>query len=68
MVDYSPRYFADHWCKRGRILFSLEGELETTLDDGRKCVLTPRMSYQVGDNAEAYPSYTRTGAKLFIID
>ncbi|MEM5403461.1 hypothetical protein VSR83_26080 [Paraburkholderia unamae] len=37
-------------------------------EDGRKFVLTPGMSYQVGDNAEAQQSYTRTGAKLFVVD
>ncbi len=68
MVDDSPGYLADHWCNEGRIPFCLKGKLETTLDDGRKCALTPRMSYQIGDSAEAYPSYTRTGAKLFVID
>ncbi|KWF23128.1 hypothetical protein WL83_04075 [Burkholderia ubonensis] len=30
--------------------------------------LTPGTSYQVGDNAEPHQSYTRTGAKLFIVD
>ena len=68
MVEYSPGYLADHWCKKGHVLFCLEGELETTLEDGRKFILTPGMSYQVGDNAEAHQSYTKTGARLFIVD
>ena len=68
MVEYTPGYLADHWCKKGHILFCLEGELETTLDDGRKFVLTAGMSYQVGDDAEAHQSYTRAGAKLFVVD
>ncbi|HEY0293819.1 MAG TPA: DHCW motif cupin fold protein [Bordetella sp.] len=68
MVEYSPGYLADHWCSKGHILFCLEGELETTLADGRKFVLRPGMSYQVGDNAEAHQSRTHTGAKLFIVD
>jgi hypothetical protein len=42
--------------------------LETTLEDGRKFVLTAGMSYQVGDDAQAHQSYTRMGAKLFIVD
>jgi len=68
MVDYSPGYLADHWCRKGHVLFCMEGELETTLEDGRKFVLTAGMSYQVGDNAEAHQYYTRTGARLFIVD
>ncbi len=28
MVEYSPGYFADHWCDRGHVLYVLEGELD----------------------------------------
>ncbi len=68
LVEYSPGYFADHWCTKGHILLCLEGELHTELADGRKFVLTPGMSYQVADNAEPHRSNTTTGAKLFIVD
>ena len=68
MVEYTPGYLADHWCKKGHVLLCLEGELETLLEDGRKFVLTPGVSYQVGDNAESHQSSTATGAKLFIVD
>lgn len=68
MVEYSPDYLADHWCQKGHILLCLEGELETVLADGRRFTLTPGVSYQVADNAEAHRSFTRTGAKLFIVD
>jgi hypothetical protein len=36
--------------------------------DGRRFTLTPGMSYQVADNAEAHRSSTAQGAKLFIVD
>jgi len=68
MVEYSPGYSADHWCKKGHILLVLEGELETTLEDGRIFLLKAGMSYQVQDDGEAHRSRTRTGAKLFIVD
>ena len=68
MVEYSPGYLADHWCSKGHILLCLEGELHTELDDGRCFVLTPGMSYQVADNAEAHRSSTPGGARLFIVD
>jgi len=68
MVEYTPGYLADHWCRKGHVLLCLEGELETTLEDGRKFSLTPGMTYQVGDNAEAHQSYSKAGAKLFIVD
>ncbi|UCR85367.1 DHCW motif cupin fold protein [Pseudomonas chlororaphis] len=68
MVEYSPGYLADHWCSKGHILFCLEGELHTELEDGRRFVLTPGMSYQVADNAEPHRSFTAVGAKLFVVD
>jgi quercetin dioxygenase-like cupin family protein len=68
MVEYTPGYLADHWCEKGHILLCLEGRLETELEDGRKFVLTPGVSYQVADHAEAHRSSTDIGAKLFIVD
>lgn len=68
MVTYSPGYRADHWCSKGHILLCLEGELHTELQDGRTFVLTPGVSYQVADQAEAHLSTTSTGARLFIVD
>ena len=68
MVEYTPGYLADHWCKKGHILLCIEGELHTELEDGRTFVLKPGMSYQVADNAEPHRSFTETGARLFIVD
>ena len=68
MVDYTPGYLADHWCSKGHILFCLNGELETELEDGRRFTLVPGMSYQVADEAEAHRSSTTNGATLFIVD
>lgn len=68
MVEYSPGYLADHWCRKGHILFCFDGELRTELEDGRIFFLKPGMSYQVADNAEPHRSSTLAGAKLFIVD
>ncbi len=68
MVEYTPGYLADHWCRRGHVLLVLEGELVTELDDGRKFTLKPGTSYQVADEANPHRSYTKNGAKLFIVD
>lgn len=68
LLEYSPGYKADHWCVKGHILFCLEGELVTELEDGRIFVLRPGMSYQVADNAEPHRSSTEKGAKLFVVD
>lgn len=68
MIEYTPGYIADHWCSKGHILFCIEGELVTELEDKRQFTLKPGMSYQVADGAEAHRSFTSTGAKLFVVD
>ena len=68
LVEYTPGYLADHWCVKGHILLCMEGELETELEDGRKFVLKPGMSYQVADGAQAHRSFTAKGARLFVVD
>lgn len=68
LVDYSPGYVADHWCRKGHILLCLDGELHTELEDGRRFVISPGMSYQVADDAEAHRSSSPVGARLFIVD
>jgi quercetin dioxygenase-like cupin family protein len=68
MVEYSPGYQANHWCRRGHVLLVLEGELITELEDGRELLLKAGMSYQVADEASAHRSRTSTGARLFIVD
>ena len=68
MVEYTPGYLADHWCKKGHVLLCLEGELLTELADGRTFTLIPGTSYQVADGAEAHRSSTSVGAKLFVVD
>lgn len=68
IVEYTAGYVSDHWCRKGHVLLCLEGELETELDDGRRFLLKPGMSYQVSDAAEAHRSRTQVGAKLFVVD
>ena len=68
MLEYSPGYLADHWCRKGHFLLCVEGELVTELADGRRFVMTPGLSYQVADGAEPHRSSTRTGARLFVVD
>ena len=68
MVEYSPGYLADHWCRKGHVLLCLSGELTTEFDDGSRFTLGPGISYQVADEAGAHRSTTATGATLFIVD
>ena len=68
MVEYSAGYRADHWCEKGHILLCIAGDLETELADGRTFRLSPGVSYQVADHAEAHRSRSSSGATLFIVD
>lgn len=68
LVVYSPGYAADHWCRKGHVLFCLAGALETELADGRTFHLTSGMSYQVADDDAPHRSRTAGGATLFIVD
>jgi len=68
LVEYSAGYLADHWCNKGHVIYCLEGEMETELEDGRKFILSKGMTYHVGDDCEAHRSSTKSGCKLFIVD
>ena len=68
LVTYSPGYLADHWCSKGHIIFCIEGEMETELEDGRIMKLTKGMTYFVGDNNDAHRTSSENGCKLFIVD
>ncbi|MDP3798217.1 MAG: DHCW motif cupin fold protein [Polaromonas sp.] len=68
MVEYTPGYVSDHWCRKGHILLCLQGQLHTELEDGRRFTLEPGMSYQVADDAEAHRSTSPLGAALFVVD
>ena len=68
IVEYGPGYLADHWCKKGHVVYVLEGSFVSELQDGKKSALTKGMCYLVSDNAEAHRSSTEGGVKLLIVD
>jgi quercetin dioxygenase-like cupin family protein len=68
IVEYSPGYVADHWCRKGHIVHCLEGEFLSELDDGKEFILTAGMTYVVSDDASAHRSHSKNGVKLLIID
>ena len=68
MVEYSANYKADHWCKKGHIIYCIEGEMDTELSDGRVLKLSAGMSYQVSDELSSHRTYTSNGVRLFIVD
>jgi hypothetical protein len=68
IVTYSPGYKADHWCKKGHIVYCLEGSVITEQIDGTSSTMTAGMSYVVSDDLSSHRSVTEGGVKLLIID
>jgi hypothetical protein len=68
VVEYSKGYLADHWCRKGHIVYCLEGGFTTELQNGESFYLTKGMSYIVSDELSSHRSITEQGVKLLIID
>jgi hypothetical protein len=68
IVEYSPGYIADHWCKKGHIVHCLDGEFVSEMQDGEKFSLSKGMSYVVSDDLSSHRSISENGVKLLIID
>jgi len=68
MVEYSAGYLADHWCQKGHIVYCLEGEFVSEMENGKEFRLTKGMSYIVSDNLSSHRSVSKNGVKLLIID
>lgn len=68
LVEYSPGYVADHWCRKGHIVHCLAGEVVNEQENGERCVLTPGMSYVVTDELSSHRSVTEQGVTLLIVD
>lgn len=68
IVEYTPGYFANHWCEKGHIVYCLDGEFVSELKSGAKFAIGRGMSYVVSDDLSSHRSSTKTGVKLLIID
>ena len=68
MVEYSKNYKADHWCKKGHIIYCIEGKMDTELSDGRIISLSKGMSCHVSDELSSHRTSSINGVKLFIVD
>ena len=68
IVEYSPGYIADHWCKKGHIVHCLEGDFTSELQNGQQFKLSKGMSYVVSDELSSHRSITQNGVKVLIID
>jgi RimJ/RimL family protein N-acetyltransferase len=68
MVEYSPGYLADHWCRKGHIVHCLRGAFVSQLQDGREIHLSEGSTYIVSDEMSSHRSISAAGVQLLIID
>ncbi len=69
LVEYSPRYVADHWCHKGHIVFVVAGRLVIEHQQGPTYVLAPGTSYHVPDGAcPPHRVLSEDGATIFVVD
>lgn len=68
LVEYSKNYLADHWCTKGHIVYCLEGQFVLELHTGEKYILLKGMSFIVSDDVSNHKAYSKSGAKIFIVD
>ncbi|WP_183581094.1 DHCW motif cupin fold protein [Mucilaginibacter sp. X5P1] len=68
IVEYSSGFLNDHWCQKGHIVYCLEGEFVSELENGESISLSAGMSYIVSDELSSHRSTSVSGVKLLIID
>ena len=68
IVEYSPGYLADHWCRKGHIVHCLDGEFISEMQEGGVFTIKKGMTYVVSDELSSHRSESGPGAILLIID
>lgn len=68
MVEYSPGYIADHWCRKGHVVQCLSGTFTSEMENGESFILSEGMTYIVSDEMSSHRSITKDGVKLLIVD
>ncbi len=68
IVEYSAGYLADHWCQKGHLIYCLEGDFVSELDNGELFHLSQGMSYIVTDDLSSHRSIAQNGVKLLTVD
>lgn len=68
MVQYSANYIADRWCRKGHVVYCLEGEIFCVLLNSDGFILTKNISFVVSNEMSSHRIVSINGAKLLIID
>ncbi len=69
IIEKLPGYRADHFCKKGHIIYIIEGSMEVEFENGMKFNIGAGESLFLSDVEEnGHSTYTEKGVKYFIID
>lgn len=69
LVDYSPGYVGDSWCRKGHIVFVVAGNLVIEHQNGAEYALTQGTSYHVADDdGSPHRARSESGATIFVMD
>ena len=68
IVEYSPGYLADHWCRKGHIVHCLQGRFISELESGERVELKAGDTYIVSDELSSHRSASEEGVRLLIVD
>jgi hypothetical protein len=68
MVEYSAGYLADHWCRKGHVVYCIEGEVINEQENGDQFIIKQGMCYIVTDDMSSHRSRTTKKVKLLIVD
>jgi hypothetical protein len=69
IIEKMPGYRADHFCKKGHIIYVIDGEMDVELENGESFKVKAGQSVMLGDNPEfGHTTFTENGVKYFIID
>lgn len=69
IIEKSPGYRADHYCKKGHVIYVIEGEMEIYFENDEKFSVSTGQTVFLGDDPEfGHCTFTEKGIKYFIID
>ena len=69
IVEYKAGFKSNHFCSKGHIILVLEGTIYLEIKNGEVVTLDEGMTFQVGDSQKnSHLAFTKTGAKVFIVD
>lgn len=69
LIEKMPGYRADHFCKKGHVIYIIEGSMVVEFENGENVTVSGGQSILLSDDHEfGHSTYSEKGVKYFIID